>query len=89
MRKQRREINLYDENENVPWRESVLFKDGIVGRNRKEMNFLDLGEQQHLMALASWTIYQLERDWHERRALDEAEGLKVDMEVSIGGFIRE
>jgi len=89
MRKQRREINLYDENENVPWRESVLFKDGIVGRNRKEMNFLDLGEQQHLMALASWTIYQLERDWHERRALDEAEGLKVDKEVSIGGFIRE
>jgi hypothetical protein len=89
MRKQRREINLVDKKENVPWRESVLFKDGIVGRNRKEMNFLDLGEQQHLMALASWTVSQLERDWYKRRVRDIDERFIVDMEVSIGGFIRE
>ena len=89
MRKQRREIILYDENENVPWRESVLPKDECVGRNRKEMNFLDLGKQQHLMALASWTVSQLERDWHGGRTRDEDERYKVNMEVSFGGFIRE
>jgi hypothetical protein len=41
------------------------------------------------MAMASWMISQLERDWSKEYARGENEMLNVDMKEYIGGIIRE
>ena len=89
MRKQIHEINIYQNKEKVLWRESVLFNDKRVKNNRMEMNSLDLGEQQHVMTLASRRVSQLERDWKTGHAREESKLFNLDVEVSIGGIVRE
>ena len=81
-------MNLFQNSEKRLWREDVPLR-GKYSRNQgEERTSFDLGEQQHAMAFASWTVSQLEREWNES-AIEENKLFSVDLEVAIGGNIRE
>jgi hypothetical protein len=89
MRKQNQNMNFYQNRRNLLWREKVLFKRRSKPMVRERRISPDMGEQQHIMALTSWTVRQIEKEWVEGHIQGERLLFEVEAKVSNGGINHE